>query len=303
MTALRRASMIAMAILLVGLVALGMFMPNGGAVAQGAEVTAEAPETTPIVIVTEEAPVDPVEPVAPVDPVGSAPVNVVIEPNTVTLTGRGSIVVTVTYEDADGDANGFDWTVVNTDAKFAQVPDGRFAQAVTGTEIPVAFFCYQPNFRMDVELVVTDAAGNRSAPVPFTMICNDPLPDEDTPEQPPTPAPIPTLAPTPVNPGSAPTIIAINPPELLLTRNTAATVLVTYSDPDGDAQLFIWTMEDTDAIEYELPLGRFNQQVVGTEIPALFFCTTPGFYADISLIVADSFGNLSEPALLRLDCR
>jgi hypothetical protein len=286
--------MIAMAILLIGLVALGMFMPNGGAAAQGAESTAEAPVTTPII--TEEA---------PVDAVGSAPANVSIEPNTVTLTGSGSIVVTVTYEDADGDASGFDWTVVDTDAQYAQVPDGRFSQAVVGTEIPVAFYCYQPNFRMDIELVVTDAAGNRSAPAPFTMICNDPLPTGGMDDIPPVAqdVPQPTPVPTPVDPGSAPTILAINPPEIFLTRNTATTVLVTYSDPDGDAQLFIWTMEDTDAIEYELPLGRFDQQVVGTEIPALFFCTTPGFYANISLTVADSFGNLSEPAYLMLDCR
>lgn len=245
---------------------------------------------------------------APTGGGGSAPYNVTITPDTVTLSGAGRITVEVSYADDDGDAALFIWSLVDTDMGFVTLPPGRFRQAVEGTTIPVDFFCALPNTFIEVELVVQDLAGNTSEPAGFTMICNAdpdaPLSLDSDADAAADAGMTTTLdAATAIDTGTAPRVVSVEPDVLILRANSRDTVIVTYEDDDGDARRFVWLIDETNAIEYDLPPGRFDQQVVGTDIPITFYCTTPNFFMDILLVVEDAAGNTSEPYPIRLECR
>lgn len=244
----------------------------------------------------------------PTETVGVAPSIVSITPDTVTVDGSGVFTVTVTYEDPDLDAYAFFWSMVDTNAEYWALPAGFFDQQTVGTEIDVTFRCYQPAFEATVQLIVADVQGNESAPAALSMTCNadtdtvtidtdldntgagaqDPATDPDT-----------GTGAT----GSAPSVVSITPPSVILRENSETFATVTYADPDGDATQFVWVVTETNALTYTLPTGIFTQQAVGTEVPIRFFCTTNPFVMEVSLVVVDAQGNTSDPFPFEITCQ
>jgi hypothetical protein len=226
---------------------------------------------------------------------GSAPEIVSLTPGEVVITGIGVALVEVVYADADGDAARFDWEMIETDMPVYRLPDGYFNQAVVGETLNVPFACTGSPYTATIGLQVVDAAGNRSEPATFMLIC-EAVPEADD------PAGEPEAPDAPDNAGSAPSVVSIEPAETTIPGFSEIVVEVTYEDADGDAARFIWEMVETDALTWELPDGQFSQAVAGTTIPVTFFCTTPSFTASIQLVVEDAAGNQSEPALFELSC-
>ncbi len=242
------------------------------------------------------------------DAAGTAPTVVSITPDALSVDGAGVFTVTVTYEDPDLDAYAFVWSMVETNAAYWALPTGYFDQQTVGNSIDVTFRCYQPAFEATVQLVVLDLQGNQSAPASLTMTCNDDASvvtletdlestgagAQDTAADPDTAT---------GGLGAAPSVVSITPPSVILRENSETFATVTYADPDGDATQFVWLVTETDALNYTLPIGTFTQQVVGTEIPVRFFCTTTPFVMEVSLVVVDAQGNQSEPFPFEITCR
>lgn len=216
-----------------------------------------------------------------------------LTPSQATITGTGVVLVEVEYDDPDGDAIRFDWTMVETDMLFFQLPDGRFNQGVVGTTITVPFRCTGSPYTAVIALEVVDDNDNRSDVETFTLNC-EAVEEPEPPAEEPQP---------PANTDTPPTITSIDPSTVTIGRFSTVVVDVTYDDPDGDATTFIWDMIETNALQWELPDGNFDQAVVGTTIPVTFFCSTPRFTATIQLIVADANGNESEPETFEMTCR
>lgn len=242
----------------------------------------------------------------PTDTLGTAPSIVSITPDAVTVDGAGVFTVTVTYDDPDLDAYAFIWSMVDTNAEYWALPAGYFDQQTVGTAIDVAFRCYQPTFEATVQLVVLDVQGNESTPATLTMTCNEDASavvlDTDLDntgagaQDPDTDAGTGAL-------GTAPSVVSITPPSLILRENSETFATVTYADPDGDATQFVWLVTSTNALTYTLPIGTFTQQAVGTEIPVRFFCTTNPFMMEVALVVVDAQGNQSEPFPFEITCQ
>lgn len=246
---------------------------------------------------------------APIDTVGTAPSIVSITPDTVTVDGSGVFTVTVNYDDPDLDAYAFIWSMVDTNADYWALPTGYFNQQTAGTAIDVTFRCYQPAFDATVQLVVMDLQGNQSDPVSLSMTCNEDASAvaldttlAGTGAQDATATATPPLDAVGAV-GSAPSVVSITPPSLILREDSETFATVTYADADGDATQFVWLVTATNALTYTLPVGTFIQQAVGTEIPVRFFCTTNPFVMEVSLIVVDAQGNQSEAFPFEITCQ
>ncbi|MBE0691121.1 MAG: hypothetical protein IH587_13460 [Anaerolineae bacterium] len=219
-----------------------------------------------------------------------APSIVSIAPGEATITGGGSVEVTVTYEDADGDANRFDWEIIEASAGAWNVPDGVFDQTVAGESIVVRFGCGDVDGAASLQLIVRDAAGNASEPDFFNLTCISQV----------------TTSGQGGGGGetdSAPTVVGFEPASVTLGRDSEIVVNLTVADPDLDARRLYWAMQETDAIKWDLPMGYVYQSTAETTVPVTFFCSTPGFTAAIALVVEDLNGNQSEPAIFQLACR
>lgn len=235
---------------------------------------------------------------------GSAPEILSLEPETLTISGVGVAEVVVSFDDIDGDATAFVWSMVDTNMVSYVLPVGLFNQLTTGTEIPVEFACGAPGTYADMELVVQDVFGNASEPARFSLICAEAdAAETDAAVEDAVSGTADAADETAADPGSAPEVVSISPDPAVITGAGEIAVTVVYADPDEDANRFSWTLIDSaNLLSYELPGGTFTQSVIGTEITVNFFCTQPDFTAEIELVVSDAMGNESDPASFELLC-
>ncbi len=238
---------------------------------------------------------------------GSAPEILSLEPETLTISGGVGVgEVLVSFDDIDGDATTFVWSMVDTNLTSYVLPVGLFNQLISGTEIPVAFACGAPGTYADMELVVQDVYGNESEAASFSLVCAEADSSETGVAEAETSstADVDTAADeTAALLGSAPEIVSISPDPAVIAGAGEIAVTVVYADADEDATRFTWTLIDSaNLLSYELPGGTFTQSVVGTEITVNFFCTNPDFRAEIALVVSDAMGNESDPASFELVC-
>ncbi len=223
---------------------------------------------------------------------GTAPEIVSLTPNAVTITGGGSATVDVEFADEDGDAVRFIWEVFEAGEDTSwNLPDGFFNQSIVGTTIPVTFRCDNVDAMVSIELIVEDAQGNRSESAFFDLQCQSSFADLGQGGG--------------ATAGTAPEVVSVTPSRIVIVGEGTATTEIEYTDEDGDASRFLWSIvEASDETGWTLVDGFFSQSVVGTTIPVTFRCdAVDGTRTlEMQLIVEDEAGNQSDPVTLTLIC-
>ncbi|MBC8100285.1 MAG: hypothetical protein H7Y11_12635 [Armatimonadetes bacterium] len=215
---------------------------------------------------------------------------IALTPAEVTIPVNGIAVITVTYEDPDGDATRFEWTMLSTDMRAYQLPAGSFNQLIVGEIIPVAFSCSPTASSSEIGLEVVDFAGNRSPSATFTLIC-----EGATPPAPTIPQPIPAE-------NSTPTIVSVTPEELTFEGAGTLVLTIEVENADGDPVRLLWNTITTNARFWSVPDGNFGAGLTSASIPVTFFCSAPTFKAVLQLRAEDLAGNLSKSVIIPIDC-
>lgn len=222
---------------------------------------------------------------------GTAPEIISLTPETLTISGGSSDSIEVEYEDADGDASRFIWEVFDADEGTSwNLPDGFFSQAVVGTTIPVTFRCDNVDATVSIQLIVADSQGNQSEPATFDLVCESSLTDPGRGGG---------------ASGTAPEVVSVTPSRMVVSGVGTATTEIEYTDAEGDASRFLWSIVDAgEDTSWTLVDGFFSQAIVGTTIPVTFRCETvfTTQTLEMQLIVEDEAGNQSEPVTLTLVC-
>jgi len=224
---------------------------------------------------------------------GTAPSIVSLSPDTLIISGGGRGTVDVEYEDAEGDATRFIWEVFEAAEDTSwNLPDGVFVQETVGTTIPVTFRCDNTDAAVSIQLIIEDAQGNQSEPEFLLLECQTAVEEDDGQGGGATP-------------GSAPEILTVTPSRIVIEGTGTATTEIEYSDEDGDASAFLWSIVDAeDETDWSLENGFFSQEIVGTTIPVTFRCLAgeETQTLEMEVIVQDAEGNQSEPSTLTLVC-